>query len=301
MTETDRLHNPPAMASVIENKLIWIQAVGQPDDPGKDPHQISKLTPESPMNLGDQRSIIVVTSCDPCFGPNAKVWDRANFSDEEDNLVSIAAPGGTEGDPIPAIANQSSYAEGWGTSQAAGVVGGVSAALLSCYPEMARDGRFLKTRLLQTAQPFPRPGPREKGLGVLDVRRAFLPPSQSWLDRGDGPQAIAEFKFCKEGERLKDTHGSFVSDSVDKDYRLGQILYLKTLSGKRQYSATYMNGRLAKRREVGPAAWAGNRPFMQIKTTATSAPEVVRGVEIKAFVPSMISLGGNVEYVSCSE
>lgn len=301
VSDEARLNNPPAMASVIKNGLIWVQAVGQPNA-GEDPHQINKLSPETPMNLGDQRSVIVVTSCDPCSGPNAKVWTSANYSDETDNLVSIAAPGGTEGAPIPGIASHAAYSKAWGTSQAASVVGGVSAALLSCYPdEFNRDGRFLKTRLLQTSEPFPRPGGREKGLGILNIKRAFLEPSKTWLDLGGGPTPIFDFKLCKDGLRLKDKDGNIVTESVDKAYRLGQIVRVQnSAGGSPRWTATYMDIMTAKRLEFGPGTWDGEQNLIQIKEKAESPPTLVKGYEIQAFVPSIGTLGIKPEYVSCA-
>ncbi|ARM89704.1 peptidase S8/S53 family subtilisin-related protein [Rhizobium sp. CIAT894] len=297
--EHRRTTDIPALVSVIANNLTWVTAVGQSEG-GIPPHQITKISPETPMNLGDQRSIIVVTSCDPCSGPAAKVWSQANYSNEQEGLVSIAAPGGTETHPIPGVANQTEYSATWGTSQAASVVGGVSAALMSCYPEFDRDGRFLKSRLLQTSQPFPNPGPREKGLGILDAKRAFLDPSKSWLDTGAGFEALDSYKVCSGSSiNLMDDQNTPIAVDTPRDFRLGQILNVEpNAAGTPEWVVTYMNLMTAQRREVGPGTWADGASLLQVKKEG-NPPEVINGLQIKAFVPALTSIGSDPEVVKC--
>ena len=292
----------PALAAAIGNHLPWVTAVGQSDN-GTPPHQISKLSPETPMNLGDERSVIVVTSCDPCSGPDAKVWDQANYSSAQDGLVSIAAPGGTESHPIPGVANQTSYSEAWGTSQATSVVGGVAAALMSCYPhEFDKDGRFLKSRLLQTSDPFPNPGPREQGLGVLNAKRAFLDPSQSWIDTGNGPRAVSSYKYCANSPiALQDSDKTPLVLTAGRDFKVGQILFSNAVAhGDPQWTVTYVDIMTARRLEYGPGAWVDNQPILQVQFNPGEPPQSLNGYQIKAFVPSLTSLGAKPEAVQCS-
>ena len=58
-----------------------------------------------------------------------------------DGLVNLAAPGGSAENPIPSAIDDSHYATSYGTSQATAFVGGLAAAMLSCWPDKYRQAK----------------------------------------------------------------------------------------------------------------------------------------------------------------
>lgn len=170
----------PLGAKICDLRPLWIAAAGDGD------FEISRQFPMSPMNLGDQRNVVIVTACEDCLGADPRILPGANRGAAGQPMVQLAAPG----KDIPSTASDTEYARASGTSQAAAFVAGVAAAMKACYPAHYDRPYTVKTRLQVTSRPFPpRSGPRgDAGLtaGILEAEVALLDPTKDWLRRGDG-------------------------------------------------------------------------------------------------------------------
>ena len=85
-------------------------------------------------------------------------------------VVSLAAPGSTVVTSYPAALVGTGYLRGSGTSQAAAVVSGAAALLLSQRTTLKPDQ--VKALLVSTADPLPRVSSGTQGAGLIDVARA---------------------------------------------------------------------------------------------------------------------------------
>lgn len=170
----------PLGAKICDLRPLWIAAAGDGDI------EISRQFPMSPMNLGDQRNVLIVTACEDCLGADPRVLPGANRGATGQPMVHLAAPG----KDIPSTASDTEYARASGTSQAAAFVAGVAAAMKACYPDQYDRPYAVKTRLQVTSRPFPpRSGSgRDTGLtaGILEAEVALLDPTKDWLRRADG-------------------------------------------------------------------------------------------------------------------
>lgn len=181
--ERDRLDaaSNPLGATICDLRPLWIAAAGN------DSSEISRQSPLSPMNLGDQRNVVIVTACEDCTGAAPRLLDEANRAASGEPMVHLAAPGRD----IPSTATATEYARASGTSQAAAFVAGVAAAMKACYPESYDRPYTVKTRLQVTSRPFPPTAAGERpdaGLtaGILDAEAALLDPNTDWLRRQGG-------------------------------------------------------------------------------------------------------------------
>ncbi len=170
--------------------LKWITAAG--DTPGGG-QEIQKVQPNGPMNLGYLPSVIVVTACEDCNTPNARLTPGANYSG---SLVHIAAPGVG----IPSTVSGGKYAVVGGTSQATAFAAGVASAMLACYPTYAWKSPKVKERLQVTSRPLPVTSSRDYlkiAAGVLDARMALLDPEKHWLKVASGQlKAFDNIAWC---------------------------------------------------------------------------------------------------------
>jgi len=176
--------NPIAMR-VCENKPLWIAAAG---DEG---HEVTTAYPYGPMNLGDERNVVNVAACESCEPGAAsppRILSAGNWSSSDPRMVHVAAPG----TDIPGPVTTSEYGRTSGTSQAAGFVAGVAAAMHNCYPSAYTWPHLVKTRLQATSRPFP-PVPTgeerpDEGLatGIVDAGVALLDPGTDWVKKRHG-------------------------------------------------------------------------------------------------------------------
>ncbi|WP_181169570.1 S8/S53 family peptidase [Mesorhizobium sp. B2-4-4] len=282
--DDDRLGHPDVVRAIQDNKLLWVTAAGQNDNANG--HQLSPTRPESPMNLGDQRTVIVVTSCEICVGKEARLWANANYSKPMYGLVNLAAPGGSPGDPIPTAVDQYHYSAAWGTSEATAFVGGVAAGMLSCFPDRFKnDGRWIKTRLQVTADPMPDQLDAQKVTGgIVNVKRAFLDPDRNWLDRGSGFEEVDEVKWCKDTLELKAADSGDLVGRVDVKH-VGSILrFHDTAQMTAQWQIADAEPSTAKVKWTGPGAWSDDLPLLSFKT-AGSGEQLATGAQIFSFVP----------------
>jgi hypothetical protein len=175
--------------------VLWVVAAGEPrSGTGED---IWPIDSNYPMNLGTLRNVIVVTACEDCYGDKPHIAPWANFS--YNRLVSVAAPGGTDNDKIISTADENSYTEGFGTSQAAAFVAGVAAAMRSC--NTALLPAQIKERLVVTANPILNGSQGNKiNSGVVNARAAaYLDATHTWvtLHRDGLPRAYVNVKWCR--------------------------------------------------------------------------------------------------------
>jgi Subtilase family len=194
-----RLSKPPQVEDMlVAPSGLWVVAAGQ--EPAID---VGKLTTHSPMNLGDQKNVIVVTSCDDCYTPDARVSPWASYS--SDGLVTVAAPGGSGERAIPSTINVSNYGLSYGTSQATALVAGLAAAMASCFPQRYVTASLLKQRLETISRPPPSQEMSERvSAGIIDASLAFRDPYQQWIKlTGDTLKSAKNIWFCTEVVRLK--------------------------------------------------------------------------------------------------
>jgi hypothetical protein len=170
--------------SIHDAHPLLIVAAGQSEDQGQDPIALTATTPHSPQNLGDLDNVVVVTACSAC-GNSPAVFAKANFSAPGQRMVHVAAPGV---DPIVGWINGSSIGAAAGTSQSAALVAGLSASMISQFPDTYNSARSLKIRLQATSRPMPplsdgTPNPDAAKLtaGIVDPVLARLDPTKHWL------------------------------------------------------------------------------------------------------------------------
>lgn len=295
--EQIRKSEPAVVPAILETKVTWISAIGQPPVLG-DGRQITPIMKHSPMNVGDQANVIIVTSCEDCEGADAHLWGPAYYS-KKDGLVALAAPGGTMVNPIPAAATGYQYSEAYGTSQAAAFVGGITAAMLTCYPSAFKmDGRRVKMRLQTTADPMPRPedAVRVTG-GIVNPQRALLDPDKNWIKRGSNDwEEIKEPRWCRDSFVIQDP------ETGDKRVpaKAGQIssilAFHNSPGGAKQWQISESSiwdptTSLAEPKVTwsGPGAWPDNTPIIagKIAENGVDKDAVLSGPEIEAFVPKV--------------
>ncbi|WSG98784.1 S8 family serine peptidase (plasmid) [Rhizobium johnstonii] len=188
-----RLTTPQYVPSIIHGPHLWVVAAGGKVS-GVD---INKQFDESPMNIGDQKNVLVVAACRNCASSSATLTDYSNFSTE--GLVHIAA----YGEPFPAPATSTEYALASGTSQASALVAGLAAAMACQWPDSYQTPRELKIRL-QTAVFPPLDERLRKGVtgGVVDAKKALLNPTQHHVAaHGNRARAASSLEWCTEALR----------------------------------------------------------------------------------------------------
>jgi len=191
-----RRSKPPQVEDMLASTGLWVVAAGQV--PQVD---IGKRSPQSPMNLGDQRNVVVVTSCEDCYSAAPTVSSWANYSSE--GLVTLAAPGGTDGRKIPSTISSTDFGVAYGTSQATALVAGLAAAMAACYPQRLNVAPLLKQRLETISRPAPWDEMRVSA-GIVDASLAFNDPDLQWVKlSGDTLKSSPRAWFCTEKVRLQ--------------------------------------------------------------------------------------------------
>lgn len=178
----DRFKNPIA-TQIRSHGALWIVAAGQPDpDPSKGERAV-EITDDlalGPMNLGDERNVLVVTACIDCIGSQPALRDSVNYST---TMVHVAAPG----DDMPGFAGVRRLAIGGGTSQAAAFAAGVASAMVSRYPNTYDRPELVKSRLQYSSRPvLSARDQRRVATGVIDPAVALLDPSKDYLQKLTG-------------------------------------------------------------------------------------------------------------------
>lgn len=212
---------------IASNKLLFIVAAGQADSERDEftGAALRRTSPASPQNIGDSLNVVVVTACTACDTPSAKIWGKANYSSDDEQIVHLAAPGGEE---IPGLTSMNEIGNTiGGTSAAAAFTAGVAAKMLACYPSYYSGfPETVKERLLLTA----RPNIREEDIGkaqagTVEPSLALIDPRKSWLKVPE--QDIREVKvlhWCEGTISLQDDNGDDLADGVLQLSRTRRIM-----------------------------------------------------------------------------
>jgi hypothetical protein len=202
----DRLASPPYVRDLLDGLRLWVVAAGQVPS-NQPPFEIAPTVNMSPMNLGDQNTVLVVTACDDCYSDRPTIARWANYSGPRTGgLVNLAAPGGSDARKIPSTVTESQHGLSFGTSQATALVGGLAAAMMSCHPSYTAQS--LKTRLLATSRPwFNRNSDVAKKIsaGIVDASTALLSPHVHWITRRVNGKLddAKELKWCQEEVKVR--------------------------------------------------------------------------------------------------
>lgn len=193
-----RRSKPAVVEDILSSNGLWIVAAGQ--QPKVD---IGKRTRFSPMNLGDQKNVVAVTSCDDCYGKSVSLSSWANNSSEK--LLTLAAPGGEDGRRIPSTISATQFGLAYGTSQATALVAGLAASMAACYPQRFNMVTLLKQRLETIARPAPSDDVSTSvSAGIIDASLAFKDPDLQWIKLdGDVLKSSPNAWFCTERVRLQ--------------------------------------------------------------------------------------------------
>ena len=102
------------------------------------------------------------------------------------------------------------YSASYGTSQAAAFVGGLAAAMLSCYPDEYALSSRLKQRIQGTARPpFQTESAEKLAAGFVNAEMALRDPTVHWLSlaNGEDPKEVAELLWCQQFAPLRKRSG----------------------------------------------------------------------------------------------
>ena len=189
-TYDELIHEDDLSRRFDYEKALVIAAAGEADpNKGELPQQIDLKTPAAPMNQGNQGHVLVVTGCNPCVAPGARLISTTNFSP---TFVHVAAPAGD----VLSTAWGAKYAEGDGTSQATAFVTGLASAMVARYPEIYKLASQVKARLQVTSTPIELVGNNSAdhaklAAGIIDPAMATRDPRKHWLKAtGANPQSF---------------------------------------------------------------------------------------------------------------
>jgi serine protease AprX len=160
---------------------------GSLDNPARNPFVIA-------VGAGDMRGTYgVADDVVPAFSSRGSSSRRVDLVAPGKSIVSLRTPGSTVDNDNPGGRVRTRFFRGSGTSQAAAVVSGAAALLLSQRPAMTPDQ--LKRLLVMSAQPMPLADAAGRGAGMIDVKRAHelvpLAYSQTFT-RGTGTGSLEQ-------------------------------------------------------------------------------------------------------------
>jgi hypothetical protein len=207
-----RLHTPIINNRIVNAKnILWVVSAGQPKQ-GSPREEIGPKDNRSPMNLGDQENVIVVTACERCLDDDPELAGWANNSG---TLVSVAAPGGTAGEDVYSTATKDAYSKNFGTSQSAAFVAGLVAAMYSCNSQL--DALSVKRRLEATSTPVIREFSGERDplirAGVINARAALRDHRFGWLrTTSNGEVKFTNMSWCVDSIPLQSVTGVQLRD-----------------------------------------------------------------------------------------
>lgn len=165
------------------------------------------------------------------------------------SVMGLRNPGSAIDQAYPAARSGERFFKGTGTSQAAAVVSGSAALLLSRFPWLTPDQ--VKKHLMDTATAFTGAGVRGRGEGVVNVRRAAVttPPSQAASAQAWGAGTGAG--------SLEASRGSYhVGDSTSQ--LAGEIDIFGNAFDSAAWAAATASGNAWSGGTWNGAAWSGN-------------------------------------------
>ena len=224
-------------------KPLVVAAAGEADPRKNQQSQLIELkTTEAPMNQGNHEHVIVVTGCQPCVGPGARLLPNTNFSP---TFVHVAAPGV---DVLSTVWG-AKYAKGAGTSQATAIVAGLASAMVARYPLVYKLAADVKTRLQVTSTPIELVGNgigdgAKLAAGIVDPALATRDPRKHWLKAAGGnPQGIDRLVWNAETVRMDLSNGQRKNISTEEIWRI------VTLNGR---SVVYTEPAIGEIKKWGP-------------------------------------------------
>ena len=289
-----RRHKPPQVEDILASQGLWVVAAGQ--EPAID---VGRQTAHSPMNLGDQKNVVVVTACDDCHGNAASIPNWASYSTEK--LVTVAAPGGSDGRKIPSTVDASNLGLAFGTSQSTAMVAGLAAQMASCYPQRYVNGALLKQRLEALAKPAPSEEMSQKvSAGIVDASFAFRDPDLHLLKlAGDTVKNAKSLWYCTENVRLK-------SLADEEAFEIGPIPVRQLKGFYKQIAANGQVGwRIKYQEKLGApiltsplvkfapdASWNPEKPLFYVEGSADIPQRPMQIGEVEVLIPGLA--GGSI-------
>ena len=212
---------PQAGAIVKASNHPFIVAIGDPKVDRDRPVRIDAQSAASPMNLANKSNVILVTACIECEkGEYALLPDTVNVG-VDDFRPHVAAPGGYD-EPMISTAGFNGMSRAKGTSQSAAFVGGLTATMTACWPDIYSHNPFIVKRRLQvTAKPMVSKSQANIRSGVVDVDAALLDPTKEYVnfdqtDRND-------ISWCAEKAVAVLKDGNEITIPFNKVHRIKRI------------------------------------------------------------------------------
>ncbi|WP_375312799.1 S8 family serine peptidase [Bradyrhizobium sp. A5] len=292
-TETRR-HKPPQVEDILSSQGVWVVAAGQQDTVV----DIGRKTTDSPMNLGDQKNVVVVTSCDDCHGTEASISDWANYSTE--GLVTVAAPGGSGKRQIPSTIDASRLGLAYGTSQSTALVAGLLAEMASCFPQRYVNGALLKQRLEAIAKPAPTEDMSSKvSAGIVDATFAFRDPDVQIVKlAGDSVKIAKNLWFCTESIRLKNVVDDDALEIGPISVKRVRGVYKQIIEGQTGWRVRYqlkqgeptLTSPLV--RLIPDGSWSPEKPLFYVDGSSDLPSRPIQIDEVETLIPGLA--GGSV-------
>lgn len=226
-----RITTPPYVSNIIHGNNLWVVAAGN------DAMNVTKQFPQSPMNIGDMKNILVVAACRDCQSRKATLEDYSNYS--EHGFVHVAAFGGTrQSGEVPAPATEAAYALAAGTSQAAALVAGLAGAMTCQYPEQYVVARDMKVRIQSAVFP-PLDKHLVKGIatGVIDAEKALMDPTVHFVAAHNGrPRRAKSLEWCTDTFRPIDPDlGDLAAGGEVRADNIRHMVSFKTASNEKAW------------------------------------------------------------------
>ena len=215
-------HLVEAGAIVRASGHPFIVAIGDPKvDPNR-PVRIDQQSAASPMNLADRSNVILVTACQECgAGEYALLPDKVNVG--VDNFrPHVAAPGGYDV-PMVSTSGFSGMSRAKGTSQSAAFIGGLTATMTACWPDIYSHNPFsVKRRLQVTANPMVSDLDKDKiRSGVVDIDAALLDPTREYINFNQTNRN--DISWCANSAVAVLTDGGEITIDFKKVHRIKRI------------------------------------------------------------------------------
>jgi hypothetical protein len=150
------------------------------------------------------------------------------------------------------------------------MVGGLAAAMASCYPDVYKSGKMLKIRLQVTSKPIVNPALAEKvATGIINAKNALLDPRFHWITVAGQPMRKAkELQWCRSNLVLKQPDSDDpVHDGVFPSNRIRQIYrHVQTGAADEWYfSREPLIQSAADIIPTGPGIMYDNNPLLRVR------------------------------------
>ena len=207
-------------------KPLVVAAAGEADPRRNQLPQLIELkTTEAPMNQGNHEYVIVVTGCNPCGGPGARLLPNTNFSPA---FVHVAAPAVG----VMSTVWGAKYSKADGTSQATAIVAGLASAMVARFPTVYKFAPQVKLRLQVSSTPIELVGNGigdggKLAAGIIDPALATRDPRKHWL-KAPGGNPVGFDRLVWNVDTLRMTFSNGARKNIPTD----EIWRIVTLNGK---------------------------------------------------------------------